>query len=149
PGDLKVRVDVENTAGRSFDSMESVFSVPDFSGGGPSLSTPIVFRGTTARDLQVIRAAESPMPVTGRSFSRTERLLLRFSAYGPAGTVPAISLRLLGRDGHKLADLPPPTMKAPGDFESEIGLGSVPTGDYLIEIAALSGGDTTKTLLGI
>jgi hypothetical protein len=38
---------------------------------------------------------------------------------------------------------------AGGHYESEIGLGALPPGDYLIEIAASAGTDTTRHLMGI
>ena len=57
------------------------------------------YRGRTAREIQDLRAAPDAPPTTSRQFSRTERLLLRFDAYGPAGTAPTIAMRLLNRMG--------------------------------------------------
>jgi hypothetical protein len=149
PGLLRVRVTAENAAGRRIDSDEITFQVPDFTGTGPAISTPVVFRGRTARALQQVRAAAAPMPAAGRQFSRTERLLVRFGAYGPGGTVPKVTLSLLNQQGEEMAALPAPTPSAAGVFETEIGLGGFPPGDYLIDIAAAAGGETARQLLGI
>ena len=35
------------------------------------------------------------LPTTAREFARAEQLLVRFHAYGPAGTTPALTARLL------------------------------------------------------
>jgi len=83
-------------------------------------------------------------------FSRTERLLVRFDAYGPAGTAPAITMRLLNKNGDSMASLPPPAPGvSPNTFQAEFALAPLPPGDYLIEIAAASGSDTTRKLLAI
>jgi VWFA-related protein len=150
PGDVRARVVAENARGMRLDSAEATLSVPDFTTPGPTITTPIVFRGRTARDLQLIKAATAPVPAASRIFSRTERLLVRFDAYGPAGTTPAIAMRLLNRNGESMAALPAPTAGAsPATFQVEVGLGPLPPGDYLIEIAATSGSDTTRKLLAI
>lgn len=148
-GTLRVRVIAENASGRRLETDELTFEVPDFTAIGPIIATPVVFRGRTARDLQQIRAAAAPVPTATRQFSRTERLLVRFAAYGPGGTAPKLSMRLLNRLGDSMAALPSPASLPSGTSESEIGLGALPPGDYLIEIAATSGGETTRTLLPI
>jgi hypothetical protein len=89
------------------------------------------------------------VPTTARQFSRTERLLLRFDAYGPGGTTPAITMRLLNQQGDSIADLPAPTMASGATYESTIPLGGLPPGDFIIEIVAKAGEETSKRLLAI
>jgi VWFA-related protein len=149
PGLLRIRVTAENASGRRLDTDEMTFEVPDFTGTGAMISTPVVFRGRTARAIQLVRAAATPQPSASRQFSRTERLLLRFGAYGPSGVPPKVTLRLLNQLGESMAALPAPTQSQTGLFESEIGLGGLPPGDYLIEIVADAGGETARSLLGI
>jgi hypothetical protein len=49
-----------------------------------------------------------------------------------------------------MASLPPPAAGAsPTAFQAEFALAPLPPGDYLIEIAATSGSDTTRKLLAI
>jgi len=123
--------------------------VPDYTGTGLLISTPVVFHGRTNRDLQRIRDAESPVPTSGRVFSRTDRLMVRFDAYGPAGTTPDVSLSLLNQSGDSLVDLPAPTLLTGQSFETVIGLGSLPPGDYLVAIGASAGGESIRHLLPV
>ena len=150
PGEVRARIVAENAKGMRLDTADASVVVPDFTTPGPTISTPMVFRGRTARDLQVIKAAAAPVPSASRLFSRTERILVRFDAYGPGGTTPTIAMRLLNRNGEQMAALPPATPGAtPSAFQAEFGLGPLPPGDYLIEITATSGTDTTRKLLAI
>jgi hypothetical protein len=49
-----------------------------------------------------------------------------------------------------MAALPPPGPGAtPSSFQAEFGLGPLPPGDYLIEILATSGADSTRRLLAV
>jgi VWFA-related protein len=147
-GEVRVRVNAENAKGLRLDSDEASYDVPDFTSPRPTITTPFVFRGRTARDIQLIKAAAAPVPVATRLFSRTERLLLRFDVYGPAGTTPAVTMRLLNRMGTSMAPLPAPTANG-STFDSDLGLGPLPPGDYLVEITATSGTETAKKLLGL
>jgi VWFA-related protein len=151
PGPLRVRVTPENARGLRLDTDEASLDVPDFSGTGPRISTPFLYRGRTARDLQQLRAAESPAPVVSAIFARAERVLIRFDALGAAGTAPALTMRLLNQRGDQLAALPPPVPRAGagGGFESEFGLGAFPPGEYLVEIAAEQNGERVKSLVAL
>jgi VWFA-related protein len=148
-GSVRVRVVPENAHGHRLDSEDASFDVPDFTATGPQTSPPAVFRGRTARDIQDLRASAAPLPAATRQFSRAERLLLRFQAYGPAGTTPTIAMRLLNRLGDSIVALPAPTRTTGATFETELGLGGLPPGDYLIEIAATVGTETSKKLMAI
>ena len=108
-----------------------------------------MFRARTARDVQQIRASESPLPTVTRTFMRSERLLLRFRAFGPGGAVPALSMKLLNKQGDALVDLPAPTNVADNLFEAVIALGPLPPGDYLFAITATAEGETVRELLAV
>ena len=60
PGEVRARIVAENARGMRLDTSDAAVDVPDFTKPGPTISTPIVFRGRTARDIQVIKAAASP-----------------------------------------------------------------------------------------
>ena len=148
PGRLRVRFTAENAQGRRVDAMDEGFVVPDFRGTAFFITPPAVYRGRTVRDIQTLRQASQPVPVATRAFSRTDRLFLRFDVHPPAGVTPTVTMRLLNQQGDLMAALANPTSKD-GLFESEIGLGALPPGDYLIEIAASAGIESTRHLLGI
>jgi VWFA-related protein len=149
PGGVRLLVNVENATGLRIDHDDKSVDVPDFTNVGPLITTPVVFRARTARDLQQIRASSTPLPTVNRVFSRTERLLIRFQAYGPAGTTPTIAMNLLNSNGKSMAALPAPTRLPDGTFESELGLGPLAPGQYLVQITAEAASDKTQTLLAI
>jgi VWFA-related protein len=148
PGRMRVRVTAENAQGRRVDAVDDGFVVPDFRGDSFFITPPAVFRGRTVRDLQSVRQASQPVPVTTRAFSRTDRLLLRFDVQAPAGVTPTVTMRLLNHQGDSIASLQNPANKD-GRFEAEFGLGALPPGDYLVEISASAGTQSTRQLLGI
>jgi hypothetical protein len=149
PGTVRIRVVSQNAQGLRLDTDETSVVVPDFTGTGPQITTPFVFRGRTARDIQAVRAAAKPLPAAMRTFSRTERLLLRFEAYGPAGTAPKLSMKLLNKNGDSIAQIPPPTKTGDNTYESDLSLAAFPPGDYVVEIDAESNGDVVRQLVGI
>lgn len=149
PGSVRLQIIAENAAGQRVDRADESAEIPDFTGVGPLISTPVIYRGRTAREIQQVRAAATPAPVISREFSRTERLLLRFQAYGPAGTTPTVTLRLLNSQGKSMATLPAPTRTTDGTFEEELALGSLAAGEYLVEIAAEDPVGRTQVLVAI
>lgn len=148
-GPLRVRLTAENARGIRLENEEMNLDVPDFTGTAPQITAPFLYRGRTARDLQQIRAAELPTPAVLPVFTRAERVLIRFGAYAPGGSVPKVSMRLLNQQGSSLAQLPAPVSTTTGSLESELGLGSFPPGDYLVEIVAEAAGETAKRVVGL
>ncbi len=137
PGMLRVRVSAEDARGQRLDVRDRHLDVPDATTTtGPRLSTPFLFRGRSALDLKEVRAQATPMPAAGRTFARSERILLRFQAFGPAGTPPAVAIRLLNGTGQPLASFPEPAAAADSTYEAEMTFGAFPPGDYVIEISA-------------
>jgi hypothetical protein len=139
---------MENEKGQRLDTEDLSFQVEDFTAAGPIISAPLLFRGRTVREMTQVRGNAEAVPVASRQFSRTERLLLRFDAYGPGGSAPKVTLRLLNRNGEALASLPDPTATGT-TFEADVTLGQLPPGDYLLEITAAAGETNTTRLLGI
>jgi VWFA-related protein len=148
-GAVRVQTVVENARGSRLDSDTVTIDVPDFKTGDLATSTPLIFRGRTARDLQQLRTAAAPVPTAARAFARAERILVRFDAFGPPGTPLTVTVKILNNLGNSLADLPPPVKTPAGPYESEFGLGAFPPNDYLFEITVSGGGKTARTLLPI
>jgi VWFA-related protein len=149
PGSVRLRVTAMSASGLRIDTINRDVDVPDFTAVGAFITTPAVFSAHTAREMQQIRTAAVPVPTPVRVFSRTERLLLRFQAYGPGGTTPKMTMRLLNQLGQRMIDLPAPTAVGPSGFEEEIGLGSLAAGSYVFEIDADSGGTTAQALVAV
>ena len=141
PGPLQIRYNIESAEGRLIDSDTRDFSAPDYSRPEVHLSTPIVLRGRTVRDLQALRADPAVVPSASREFTRAERLIVRVGAYAPGDQLPKVTARLLNRVGKGMSDLP---VKAPteagGVFETELPLSALAAGEYLIEFVAKAEG---------
>jgi VWFA-related protein len=146
PGELELRLSVEAAAGGGvLDSEIRRITVPDLTTPDAALSTPRVHRARTARDFQSLAVDAAAVPVAGREFSRTERLLIRFDVYGNGQPTAA----LLNRNGDKMADVPVAAAKAGGTHQIDMGLSSIAIGDYVIEITAKGATGETKELVPI
>ena len=143
PGQLQLKMTVEAEGGQVLDSSSSELTVPDYTKVQVSLGTPRLYRGRTARDLQALRADPAAAPAVERLFSRTERLLVRVESYGPGGTTPPVTGKLLNRAGAMMSEL---TLQAAanGLFEAELPLSALAAGEYLIELTAKSESGTTQ-----
>jgi VWFA-related protein len=146
PGALLLRLVAETADGERIDALEREVTVPDLAIAEPVVTTPVVFRGRTARDMQQLKIATSPMPTTARQFSRTERLLVRFNVYLPGGATPAPTLRLMNRNGEVMSTVPVVVDPARG-AEAEVVLGGVPPGEYLLEASASPDADAVRVLV--
>jgi VWFA-related protein len=148
PGKLQLRLTIEGSASNVLDTDTRMLTIPDLTAPLTSLSTPEVFRARTVREMQLLKADAQAMPVVGREFSRTDRLLIRVAAYGPGTTAPKMVAHLLGRTGQRMADLPvtaPATPEKPSEIE--FSLSGLATGDYVIEIDATGDGGDAQELL--
>lgn len=144
PGELEIRLSVRGPDAEVLDSETRDVTVPDLSGVDTRFGTPRLFRARTVRALQDLKANRDARPSMDREFDRTERLLMRIAAYGPAGTTPSIAARLLNREGQPMSDLPVET-HGDGDVSTEIPLAGLASGDYLVEfVASGPGGDATE-----
>ena len=146
PGELELRLSVEAaTGGGVLDQETQRIAVPDLTSPDAAMSTARVHRVRTARELQTVAADAAAVPVAGREFSRTERLLIRFVVYGNA-TPTAI---LMNRNGQKMADVPVASASAGGTHQIDLGLSSIATGDYIIEITAKGETGEAKQLVAL
>lgn len=148
PGAVRLRLSAETASGTLIDSEEREILVPDYTKVGPTVTPPEVFRAQNARELQVLRQSATALPTTAREFARTEQLLLRFHAYGPGGTPPAITIRLLNSLGDPMSTFPAPERKADGTYDVPFSLGGLVTGTYMIEIESATSDLKSRVLIG-
>ena len=134
-------------SGGTLDSEIRDITVPDFTAPQVALSTPRVYRARTAREFQAVAADANAVPSPGREFSRTERLLIRFDAYGPGTEKPDVTAVLLNRAGNKMSDVQIAPGAAGGTHQIDLGLASIPAGEYLVEITAKSANGEVKELV--
>ena len=143
PGQLQLRMTVESEDGQVLDSSTRELTVPDYTTVQVSLGTPRLYRGRTARDIQSLRSDVTAAPAVERVFSRQERLLIRVESYGPGGSTPAVTGKLLNRAGAMMSELPLQP-GANGRFETEVPLSALAAGEYLIELTAKSESGTAQ-----
>jgi len=149
PGKIQLRLSVEGSAAQVLDSEIRDVTVPDLTAPQFLLGTPQLFRARTVRDFQQLKTDADAIPTVGRDFSRTERVLVRVTAYAPGDTQPMLKARLLNRAGQAMMDLPVAAAPAPpGPAQIELPMSNLPPGDYIIEISAGTDGEGTKELVG-
>ena len=148
PGPMELRVSVQGSESQVLDSETREIAVPDLTSPQTHFGTPEVFRARTIPELQQLKANADAVPMAGREFSRTDRLLIRVPAYGPADTVPTLKARLLNRAGQPMSDVPiaPPSGK--GDSQIELPLAGLAPAAYVLEITATGEGGDAKELIG-
>ena len=147
PGTVQLRLSVEDANAAVLDTETQTISVPDLTTPQTAFGTPAVFRARTVRELQQISADAAALPTAAREFSRTERLLVRVSAYGPGASVPTVTARLLNRAGESMTDLA--VVSAPGTPASiEVPLVGLAVGEYLVEITAAGDAGGVSELVG-
>ena len=149
PGPLDLRIVVEGAGGEVLDTEAKSLTVPDYNASGVTIGTPRLFRARTARDIGTLRATPAARPTAGREFTRTERLLVRFTAWGPGGAAPLVKAKLLNLRGEHVADLPAPAPGPEGSYEFELALSPYAPNDYLIELRSGDGADAVRVLTAI
>jgi VWFA-related protein len=134
PGTLDVRLAVESVEnGETIDRQIIAVDVPDFSTNAVALSTPRVYAPRTAAALRATVADGAAVPIARREFARSERLLIRFDAYGGGDAVGAA---LLNSNGDRMTELPLSPAQAGGTHQISFALGSLAPGSYVIEVSA-------------
>lgn len=148
PGKLELRMTVEGAGGGVLDQEIRNITIPDLTAARPALSTPRVYAARTPREFQAIAGNAVAVPPANREFSRTMRLLIRFSSYGPGNEVPVPTAALLNSNGQKFTDVPVTTAAAGGTHQIDMSLAAIPAGEYVIEITTKSAsGETAKELV--
>jgi VWFA-related protein len=140
-GTIEVKIVLADPEGKTIDRETRVIDVPDYSGGGAVVGTPRFHRPRTLREFQTLAADTDAIPTTTRDFARTDRLLIRFDASGSGGKAAAPTAAILSRAGRKMFDVQVTPSSAEGaSHQIDLSLGPLPTGEYLLEIAAAPGG---------
>jgi VWFA-related protein len=146
PGPMQLRYSVENATGGVIDTDVREVTVPDLTVPQVQLSTPQVLRARTVKEFREMNADPHAVPTATREFRRTDRLIIRFDAYAPAGT-PEVVAKLLNRAGQPMLDVPVSTQAAGFTHQIDLPLASVAAAEYLIEIRAKGESGEAKQLV--
>jgi VWFA-related protein len=136
PGRVRLRIAIQDAAAQQMDQDVREISIRDLR-ADPAVGTPEILRARNAREFRTLDG-DAAVPVASREFRRTERLLIRFQAYGPDGAT-TVSARLLGRMGHPIRELDVSSAATSGDSAIDLPLASFANGEYTIEVTATSG----------
>jgi hypothetical protein len=147
PGQMQVRFNIENARGQVLDAGTREFTIPDFSKTEVSLSTPQLLRARTTKEIVALKADPAAAPTPDREFRRTERLAIRVEAYARQGGEPSVTAKLLNRSGQSMTELP---VQASGALRyADVPVASLAPGEYLVEITATAGGNSSQEVLAI
>lgn len=148
PGRLRLRVAVEGDSPVALDNEDREVTVPDLTSSDLRLATPRVFVVRNGREYQALKADAAPLPTALREFRRTDRMLVRFNAFGKPTGALALTARLLNKLGQKMSDLPvTPPAAEPDGRQVDLPLSSLPVGEYLLEVSASAEGEQPATEL--
>ena len=147
PGQLDMRMVVENARGQVIDSTTQSLTVPDYTRTQVSFSTPRLYRARTAREALLVRNNVEASPTPIREFSRAERLLVRLDAYAADGGKPEVTAKLLNRGGTTMADVP--IQAAEGKpLLIDFPLASLAAGEYIIQVTAKTPSGSAQEMIG-
>jgi VWFA-related protein len=146
PGPMQLRYSIENANAGVIDTDVREMTVPDLTAPQVQLSTPQVLRARTVKEFRDISADPHAVPSASREFRRTDRLVIRFDAYAPAGT-PEVTAKLLNRAGQAMTDIPVSTQATGSTRQIDLPLAGMAAAEYLIEINAKGEAGSSKQLI--
>jgi VWFA-related protein len=148
PGRIQLRYQVEDASSGVLDTDVREFTVPDLTAPQVQLSSPHVLRARSVREFREMNTDPAAAPTASREFRRTDRLIIRFDAYGPGTEQPAVTARLLNRTGQPILDIPVAPASAGFTHQMDVPLAGIAAAEYVIEILAKGDSGEAKELVG-
>jgi hypothetical protein len=137
PGSIAIEMAIQSSTGAALDTDYRAISVPNLRVTKPTFATPQVLRTRYARQFAEVSQDPEAVPSAARSFSRTERLLVRVPAYGAGETQLVVTARLLNRRGTTMRELQTVAGPlAPHLVQFDLPLASLAPDEYRVELAA-------------
>jgi VWFA-related protein len=157
-GTAMVTVTVHDAGGEVIDRVTRTILVPDVNASALAISTPSVFRASTAFELRALQTSTDPAPFAGREFARADRLLLRFVISGRSSADAKVEASLLNAKGSLSTRLPissiahsRPTESASTPVlrwhEIDLPLTTFAPADWLVLIEASAGEDRAESIV--
>lgn len=146
PGRLRLRMSIEDATTKVLDVDVRDISIRELK-GNVAIGTPEVLRARNAREFRTL-TSDNAVPVAGREFSRTERLLIRFPTYSPAGATATVSAKLLSRSGQAIRELTVAPATDEGEHTIDLSLASLAVGEYVVEVQAAGAAGEAKDRVG-
>jgi VWFA-related protein len=131
PGRVRVRMSIQDAGQQEIDSDVRDVAVSDLA-APVAIGTPEILRLRTAREFRALESNLQAPPVAARSFSRTERLLIRVRTYADADAIVSATLMTpLGRHMRTLTVAAPSVPGGPNQVD--LPLAGLASADYRIE----------------
>lgn len=147
PGKLNLSVAIEGEDGDVIDRDRLQVNVPDLTSPDLVLSTPAFIRARNYMHWRELVDDWDAVPSASREFRRTERLLLRFDAYGPGMVIPDVSAHLLNRAGERMFPLTVQPSQDGHPNQVNVQVASLPPGDYVVELLVTTPDDELTELV--
>ena len=144
---IQVDLVISGADGTRLDTASHDFDLPDTGRADPMILPPQILPASSAREFRELLADEQAAPVAGRTFRRTERLLLRVPAYSDSSAPIQIAARLLNRQGQVLRDLDRLPGGPSGLTQFDLPLAPFAAGEYSIELTATTATRTARELV--
>ncbi len=137
PGHIAIEMAIESSSGTALDTDYRTLSVPSLQVNKPTFATPQVLRTRTARQFADVSQNPDATPSASRTFSRTERLLVRVPVYTDGDASPVVTAKLLNRRGSAMRDLESVAASLPhGVIQFDLPLAALAPEEYRVELAA-------------
>ena len=137
PGPIALEMALQSSSGAPLDTDYRGVVVPNLKVTKTTLATPQVLRTRTARQFDEASRNPEAAPVAARTFSRTERLIVRVPAYAPLDATPVVTGKLLNRRGVAMRDLEAVAADLPpGVVQFDLPLASLAPDEYRVELLA-------------
>jgi VWFA-related protein len=151
PGRMQVKWSLQAAGGEVLQSDAREVVVPDLTSPAVALSTPAVFVARSPREYRdLVADTTDAVPTPDRQFGRADRVVIKGDAYGPGSSRPAITVKLLNRNGQEMTTLTAqPSASNPSRYVIEVPLVGVAAGEYLVEISAKGQSGEAKELVAI
>lgn len=137
-GRIELDMTVLAADGTTLDRDTRDVEVPDVRkpGRNPFLAPPAIIRTRTVREYRASSVDPNATPTPERTFGRSDRLLIRVTAWDAAGGSVPVTARILNQWGHQMRTIDQ-VASAPSDSASQfdLPLAWLAPGEYLIELA--------------
>jgi VWFA-related protein len=147
-GDLRLAFTVLSEGGDVLDRETRMMSTPVTTPGALAISTPVVYRASTAAQSRSMQESAPAVPIhAGREFVRTDRVFVRVPLAGEGSPTATVTARLLDRRGAPLVALELARVTSGDAWQIELPLGSLGIGEYALALDATSGDQSTRALV--
>lgn len=145
---MQLDFSIRTADGAVIDTAAQDIDVPIVRGAGPVLLQPQLVRARTVREFEALAAQPAVAPTPARTFSRSERLLIRVPAYNPDATPVTVSVTLTNPRGQAIRQVEPrPVGGNTATPQFALPLAFLAPGEYSLDVKVASATGTARQLV--